>query len=222
MAERHSTRRNRQCGSHIKPINLNVHDTGGIAAWSDGEGGEIYGCLIYYNGWKGPDRAHGHAIYAQSRHGTKRLIDNVAFWQFGYGIHCYGSPKASLQGFDVEGNAGFKNNSLSNPDGCSTDIYIGGQTPAGRITIKDNYTNGGLRCGDIPGASITKTHRSPTIISVGGLYVRDFQQLTVTGKHNRRNQTCRHVAGGFKRTSDFRLSVGQECVFPVPARNGPA
>jgi len=167
-------------GSHIRLINLVVHDTGGIAAWSEGEGGEVYGCLIYYNGWKGPDRAHGHAIYAQNLHGTKRLIDNVVFWQFGYGIHCYGSPKASLQGFHVEGNAGFKNNSLSSPDGCSTDIYIGGQTPAKRITITNNYTNGGLRCG-YPWGVMSEDATITDNYLVGGLYVRDFRQLTVIG-----------------------------------------
>ncbi len=40
---------------------------------------EIYGCLIYYNGWEAPDRGHGHGIYAQNQTGTKKITDNIVF-----------------------------------------------------------------------------------------------------------------------------------------------
>ncbi|MDP6507259.1 MAG: hypothetical protein QF886_26765, partial [Planctomycetota bacterium] len=55
-------------GSHQQFINLLVHDLSqGFGFWSSGAGGEIYGCLIYNNGWGGPDRGHGHGIYAQNK-----------------------------------------------------------------------------------------------------------------------------------------------------------
>jgi len=38
-------------GSHISFINMSVHDcSNGFGFWSGGEGGEIYGCIIYNNG----------------------------------------------------------------------------------------------------------------------------------------------------------------------------
>ena len=75
-------------GSHNAFVNLVVHDGScGFGWWSSAEGGEIYGCLIYNNGWDAPDRGHGHAIYAQNSRGTKRIADNILFNQFSYGVH---------------------------------------------------------------------------------------------------------------------------------------
>jgi hypothetical protein len=168
-------------GSHIKLINLVIHDTGGIGSWSDGEGGEIYGCIIYHNGWKGPERGHGHAIYAQNRHGVKRLEDNIAFNQFGYGIHCYGSEKAFLNGFHIEGNASFNNGCLTKPSDRAPDILVGGGAPVRGLKAIDNFTyGGGLRCGyawGVPNEDATLTGN----YLVDGLYVRDYRRLTVTG-----------------------------------------
>lgn len=127
--------------SHVSFVNLIVHDLGvGIGFWSEGEGGEIYGCLIYNNGWKAPDRGHGHGIYTQNERGTKRLVDNVLFNQFGYGIHAYGSSKAKLAGFHLEGNAVFNSGCLSGPEERAANILVGGGTRAERIAVVSNYT----------------------------------------------------------------------------------
>ncbi len=167
-------------GSHIKLINLVVHDTMGINVWSAGEGGEVYGCLIYHNGWKGPDRAHGHAIYAQNQRGTKRLEDNIVFQQFGYGIHCYGSDKAFLEGFHLEGNIGFNNGCLANPDDLSPAILVGGGTPVRRLSVIDNHSyGGGLRLG-YPWGVANEDAKITGNYMIGGLYVRDFARLTLT------------------------------------------
>jgi hypothetical protein len=101
-------------GDRIAAVNLVVHDCGGgFGFWAQGEAGEISGCVIYYNGWKGPDRGHGHGIYAQNARGTKRIVDNIVFHQFAYGIHAYGSEKASLKGFEIDGNICFDNGCLT-------------------------------------------------------------------------------------------------------------
>jgi hypothetical protein len=127
-------------GSHIRFINLVVHDTAqGFGFWSEGEGGEIYGCLIYHNGWKGPDRGHGHAIYSQNKRGIKRLVDNIFFNQFGYGIHIYGSSKASLQGYEILGNAGFNNGAANGEHEVAPSLHIGGGAPARGISVVSNY-----------------------------------------------------------------------------------
>ncbi|KPK85942.1 MAG: hypothetical protein AMJ81_02405 [Phycisphaerae bacterium SM23_33] len=138
-------------GSHIRFINMAVHDCGGgFGFWSGGEGGEIYGCIIYNNGWQGPDRGHGHAIYAQNKKGTKQLVDNVMFNQFGYGIHAYGSARAFLEGFHIEGNVSFNNGSLAR-QGRAPNILVGGDCPAlgygaanEDAALEDNYFVGGV------------------------------------------------------------------------------
>jgi hypothetical protein len=128
-------------GSHVSFINLIVHDVGvGVGAWSEGEGGEIYGCLIYHCGWRAADRGHGHGIYAQNVRGTKRIVDNVIYGQFGYGIHAYGSAKAKLEGFHIEGNALFNNGCLSGQGERAPNVLVGGGAPARRITVERNFT----------------------------------------------------------------------------------
>jgi len=128
-------------GSHIAFINLVVHDGScGFGWWSSAEGGEIYGCLIYNNGWDAPDRGHGHAIYAQNSGGTKRIVDNILFNQFSYGIHVYGSSRASLNDFHIEGNASFNNGAAKSPTGLTPGILVGGGSPSERIVVTGNLT----------------------------------------------------------------------------------
>ncbi len=134
-------------GAHLKFINLLVHDlANGFGFWgkdASEEGGEIYGCLIYYNGWRGPDRGHGHAIYSQNAAGTKRIVDNMVFAQFGTGIHVYGSKKAALRGYHIEGNICFNNGALTGAGQRGTDLLVGGETPLENVTVSRNYTYGG-------------------------------------------------------------------------------
>lgn len=162
-------------GDRVSAVNLVVHDCGsGFGFWSEGEGGEIAGCLIYNNGWQGPDRAHGHAIYAQNAKGTKRMRDNIVFHQFAYGIHVYGSKKASLKGFEIDGNILFENGCLSSGKDQSPGIMVGGESPAERIVVRDNLVvGGGVRLGYPWGVA------SEDILFTGnyceGLVVRDFR-----------------------------------------------
>lgn len=166
-------------GSRISLVNLVVHDlASGFGFWAEGEGGEISGCLIYNNGWQGPDRAHGHAIYAQNAKGTKKLKDNIIFHQFGYGIHVYGSEKASLKGFEIDGNICFENGALARTNDHTPGIMVGGGSPAERIAIRDNVVfGGGIRLG-YPGTT------SEDVVCTGnyceGLVVRDFRKAVVS------------------------------------------
>jgi hypothetical protein len=168
--------------SDVKFIHLVVHDTaGGFGFWSEGEGGEIYGSLIFHNGWQGPDRGHGHAIYAQNKSGTKRLRENILFRQFGEGIHCYGSEKAFVQGFDIEGNVGFHNGTLAGPRGLTPSIFIGGGASIERLSVVDNLTyDGPLRCG-YPWGALNRDAVVRGNYVVGGILVRDFDRVEFTG-----------------------------------------
>lgn len=126
-------------GHHIRLINLIVHDDGqGFGFWTPAEDSEIYGSLVYNNGWLGPDRGHGHAIYTQNLNGTKRIYDNILFNQFSYGIHAY-TEGGSIQGFDIAGNIWFNNGILAGgEDTLKDNCLIGGLQPAARVTLRQN------------------------------------------------------------------------------------
>ena len=127
-------------GSDTRFINLVVHDAGGgFGVWSQAIDVEIYGCLVYYNGWQGPERGHGHGIYGQNQLGTKRLADNIIFAQYGNGINIFGSDQAFLFGFQLDGNFAFDNGALSQ-ERFAVDLFVGGGSPAGRIVVTNNLT----------------------------------------------------------------------------------
>jgi hypothetical protein len=190
-------------GDRISALNLVVHDLGtGFGFWSEGEGGEISGCLIYYNGWRGPDRGHGHGIYTQNAKGTKRIRDNVIFHQFGHGIQAYGSEKASLKGFEIEGNVIFDNGVLTKAGERSTGLLVGGATPAERIVVRDNWVvSGGIRLGYTWGVV------SRDLICEGnytdGLVVRDFLRGRVS-----RNTVVAHSQAAQWEAADTLLQGG--------------
>jgi hypothetical protein len=183
-------------GSNIKMINLVVHDTQGCGLWSDGEGGELYGCVIYNNGWKGPDRGHGHAIYAQNKTGTKRILDNIFFNQFAYGLHIYGSEKSALQGFDIQGNVAFNNGCLSAPGERSPNLLVGGGSPADRITVVSNFTYH-------PGQALTARFGYGAVNEelvcrnnyfVGQTFIQLWKTITMTGNTFVSSNTLVHLA----------------------------
>ena len=113
-------------GPRTRFINLVVHDTmEGFGLWSPAVDAEIYGCLIYDNGWQGPDRGHGHGIYTQNLNGTKHIGDNIIFNQFGLGIQAYGSARASVKGYLVDHNIVFNNGAISRGAALVHNILFG-------------------------------------------------------------------------------------------------
>jgi hypothetical protein len=126
-------------GPNTKLVNLVVHDCGvGIGTWSPASDAEVYGTIVYYNGWDAPDRGHGHAIYAQNQNGAKKLTDNILFRQFSYGIHAY-TEGGNIDNIDARGNISFDNGVLAST-GPTTDILIGGQQIAQKPILESNYT----------------------------------------------------------------------------------
>jgi hypothetical protein len=105
-------------------------------------------------------------------------VDNVVFHQFAYGIHVYGSEKASLKGFEIDGNIAFENGCLTRKGDNAPGIMVGGGSPAERIAVRDNViVGGGMRLG-YPWGTI-----SEDVVCTGnyseGLVVRDFRIATV-------------------------------------------
>lgn len=96
-------------GTDLKLINLVVHDLGdGIFAGVGAANLELYGNLVYNNGWLSPERGSGHNLYLQNLVPTKRILDNVVFHSFAFGMQLYGSDAAAVQNFQIEGNTVFE------------------------------------------------------------------------------------------------------------------
>lgn len=96
-----------------KFINLVIHDTSlGIGAFQDAPNTEIYGNVLYYNGWVERDntgRGCDHGMYGQNQNGTKKWHDNISFQNFATGITPHGTSVVYLNNFSIEGNIVFNN-----------------------------------------------------------------------------------------------------------------
>lgn len=126
-------------GPYNKLINCIIHNNGGngVGFWSTALNSEIYGCIIYNNGYRDTDRGHGHGIYGQNDTGTKVIKGNIMFNSFGIGIQIY-TEGGSIKGFTIEDNIMF-NSGLPGNDFLERHIIVGGKQPADRISIKNNY-----------------------------------------------------------------------------------
>jgi len=126
--------------SNVRFINMIVHDTrDGFGLWKEARNSEIYGSIVFYAGWDGPDRGHGHGIYSQNETGEKRIQENGLFSNFGYGLHVFSSQDL-LQNYYVEGNIAFDNGRLSKTSGFSSNFLVGagGDIPK-KLTFRNNY-----------------------------------------------------------------------------------
>jgi hypothetical protein len=128
--------------SHTKYINLIIHD-GGVGFYNepDSRDVEIAGCIVYNNGWQGPDRGHGHGLYLKSLVGPLVARDNVIFNQYGYGIHAYtNSQTGKLMNITLDGNVAFDNGTLATRRSLSSNILLGGADYAAGDVVRNNIT----------------------------------------------------------------------------------
>jgi len=124
---------NIHAGSGCKYMNLVIHDNAqGVSFWSGSTDSELYGCLIYDNGWEAPDRGHGHAIYTQNQNGTKRIADCIMTGGYSYTMHAYGSSRAYVDNYLIEGNIAY----------AGGQFLIGGGRPSHGIVVRDNRLHG--------------------------------------------------------------------------------
>jgi len=128
-------------GTKIKVVNFISHDnSSGINAWFKGEDerGELYGNIIYNNGWSAPKRGHGHAIYAQNKNGYKKLHNNIIFFGFATGIHVY-TEGGYIDNFDIQDNVWFLTGASDTRASQKKDnCLVGGLKPARNLLIKNN------------------------------------------------------------------------------------
>ncbi len=176
-------------GKFNKLINLVVHDMGdGIFATSNSEGAEIYGCVVYNSGWQGGDGGYGNNLYMQNQGAQKRVLDNVLFNSFLFGIQIYGSDQASIRNFYIQGNSIFGGGEpVASTYGNARNIveWGGGAGMHGDITYDQNSifhrqgTDGAMQlnaAGALPGNNLTFSNN----IVHGQSFFAEWQNYTVT------------------------------------------
>lgn len=124
-------------------INLVIHDNAlGMSFSNESRNSEVYGCVIYNNGYSDIDRTHGHGIYAKNDGRYQKLIrDNVVFNQFRNGIQVYtDAGTGQLRNLLLDGNVWFNNGSLTGNKAPDGNILVGGREVADQITVQHNMT----------------------------------------------------------------------------------
>jgi hypothetical protein len=165
-------------GEQCKFIHLVIHDNAqGIGFWKSAVDSEVYGCLVYDNGWIGPDRDHGPGIYGQNQKGIKAVTDNIFFGNYSNTTQFYGSSRAYVDNFHIEGNIAFG----PRKEGGRCTFLIGGGRGSRGIVIKNNILY------QIP-MSVGYTAKDSedclvegNVIIRSGLSIRGFKTVTEKG-----------------------------------------
>ncbi|MCC6421165.1 MAG: right-handed parallel beta-helix repeat-containing protein [Gemmataceae bacterium] len=173
-------------GSHCKFINLVIHECRqGVSWWVGSTDSELHGCLIYDNGWPAVDRGHGHAIYTQNQNGLKVISDCIMTGGHSYTMHAYGSSRAFVDHYLVEGNICYKAGSF----------LIGGGKPSKGIRVRNNYLHGvSMRIG------YTAPHNEDCEVH-GNTIVNGALEITRYKKADKKDNLV--LAKGAKRPSGF-------------------
>ncbi len=121
-------------GPNVKCINLVVYRcvANGIGFWKSATDAEIYGCLIFDNGYQGSDRWHGHGIYMQNETGWKRVRETIITRQKNYSLHVYGESPF-LRNMLFEGNVVFES---------GNNLFGGAKNPTTDIIFRTNFLYG--------------------------------------------------------------------------------
>ncbi len=126
-------------GPRTRVINNIVHDAAqGFGFWTPAVDAELYGNLVYYNGWEGPDRGHGHGMYVQNDTGLKYIANNFVFKNYGWGLHAY-TQGGRINNIMTDGNTFFESGILST-QGRTLDMLHGGFQIAQNPMLFNNGT----------------------------------------------------------------------------------
>ncbi|MBI4607186.1 MAG: hypothetical protein HY721_34920 [Planctomycetes bacterium] len=161
-------------GEGCKLVSLWIHDNvgGGIGWWVGSKDSEVHGCVIHDNGWRGPDRGHGHCIYAQNRDGVKTISGCLLSVPHdgSYTMHAYGSSRAYVDNFLIEDNVAWEKGPF----------LVGGGRPSRGIRVLRNYLHEvGMRLGY--GAENEDCEVRENVVAGGGLTIEKFKVVRESG-----------------------------------------
>lgn len=161
-------------GHHCTFINMIIHDCRqGVSWWKGSTDSDLYGCIIYGNGWPGTDRGHGHCIYTQNKDGTKLISNCILTAQLDgqQTLQAYGSKNADVDNYVCEDNVAY---------GVGR-FLIGGGRPSHNIMVRRNHLyQVGMQLGyDAP-------HNVDCVLTGnrifrGTLTIQNFQRVTQEG-----------------------------------------
>ena len=159
-------------GIGCKFINLVIHDNSqGVSWWTPSKESELYGCIIYDNGWAGTDRGHGHAVYTQNAEGVKLISDCIMTGGYGYTLHAYGSSRADVDNYLVQGNIVYAGNTF----------LIGGGKPSHGIRVFANTLYGVPMQIGYSAPSNEDCEICDNLIVDGGLNIVKYNKVTNEG-----------------------------------------
>ncbi len=181
----------------VKFINMVLHDLGdGIDLWTGARNAELYGSIIYHNGWDEPNGGHGHGTYTQNNQsGTKRIHDNVFFSQYGMNIRAW-STNQYVDNFDFEGNIVFNGGSLSEFASRKFNFFVVSNNPNGptrNLVARRNYTYAG-RSSTTPPCNTFGPNYGAIDMRLEDNYL--LGQLRVTGPYVSATITGNQILGG--------------------------
>jgi len=161
-------------GKGCKFINLILHDNvkGGVGWWVGSTDSEFHGCLIYNNGWRAPDRGHGHCIYTQNKEGIKAISSCImsAPYDGSYTMHAYGSSRAYVDNYLIEDNIAYERGPF----------LVGGGRPSHNIKVFRNYLYGvSMRIGY--GAQNEDCEVCDNVIAKGTLSIQKYKKVVKEG-----------------------------------------
>jgi hypothetical protein len=161
-------------GKDCKYINLVIHHCSqGISCWMGEVNPEIYGCILYENGWLGVDRGHGHCIYTQNDQGVKTISNCIMICRYdgSYTMHAYGSERA------------YVNNYLATENICygTGPFLVGGGRPSHGIRVHRNFLYGvDMKIGYTAPYNEDCDIRDNTIVN-GGLEIVRYRNVVQEG-----------------------------------------
>lgn len=182
-------------GDDIKLINCVFHDgANGVAWWEPSQGtSEVYGSLIFNNGWMNPLRGHGHGFYTQnaptSDVASRKLIRDTITWSnFGWGVHARGGC-GRVESFTIEGNVSFGNGMpkaaffaldpvlyVDSQNSAFPNYFFEASSPMRDMVVRDNFAYSPVATGNFSASAIrvgTDGHFSNDVAVEDNYFVGD-------------------------------------------------
>jgi hypothetical protein len=161
-------------GTRCKFINLVIHDTRQAVSWWVGStDSELYGCLLYDNGWLATDRGHGHCVYTQNKDGVKTISNCIMTCTYDgtYTMHAYGSSRAFVDHYLLVENICYGKGPF----------LVGGGQPSRGIRVFRNLLHGvGMQIG-YNAPSNADCEVRDNVIAGGGLAIVKYDRATSEG-----------------------------------------